>query len=472
MNMMTRIAKFSKATIPLVVLVLPMILSTKVAPTTAAGDQNMILMGINKPATFIQVTTTTDELNNDGDCSLREAVQASITNTTVDSCPAGAGKDTIVLPANTYTLSIGGNSEDANAEGDLDISGVLTISGAGSEATIIQAGTDTTNGIDRVLHVLSYGSLTIQGVQVRFGLAGYGAAPHIDGGGIYVAEYARLNVSNSTITNNWGANGGGITCAPGSIVNIDNSIISNNFSLSVGGGLKTQGTVSIRDTTFQGNTGIFGGAIGAYGILYIMNSTFYANNAIEFEGIPGEGGEGGAIYNYGEFNMSNSTVSGNSAINAGGGVHNSGTMHINNSTVTDNQSQTGGGLLGYNGTVVIANSIISANSGGNCNGAIISNNYNIDSDSTCNLIQANDQPNIDPKIDVIANNGGPTQTHALLFGSPAVDAGNPALPGSGNGACESEDQRGIPRPKGIACDIGAYEEARVFIWFPVIFVGE
>jgi len=72
-------------------------------------------------AAEIAVTTTADELNADGDCSLREAIQAANTDTAVDACPAGSGADTIVVPAGTYAISIAGTGEDANATGDFDI---------------------------------------------------------------------------------------------------------------------------------------------------------------------------------------------------------------------------------------------------------------------------------------------------------------------------------------------------------------
>ena len=72
----------------------------------------------------------------------------------------------------------------------------------------------------------------------------------------------------------------------------------------------------------------------------------------------------------------------------------------------------------------------------------------------------------DPKLGPLTNNGGPTETRALLHGSPAIDAGNPATPGSGGNACEATDQRGVARPQdgdadGVAtCDIGAFERSR------------
>jgi hypothetical protein len=349
-------------------------------------------------------------------------------------------------------LTIEGRSEDANAEGDLDVTGVLTITGTGAPTTTIQSGTDAFNGIDRVIHVLSSSNLTIQNVQIRNGLASYGGTPHIDGGGIYVAENSLLNVDNCTIAYNWGANGGGVSSAPNTMVNINNSIISNNYSHSGGGGLRSHGTANIRNTTFDRNTGIFGGAVYvSSGLVNIANSTFSENSTIEFAGMPGCGAVGGAISNDGELNISNSTISGNTAINKGGGILNSGEMHISNCTVTDNRAPTGGGILDFGGIVTVTNSIIAANVGGNCSGAIVSGDYNIDSDNTCNLTRLNDQANIDPMLDSLADNGGPTWTHALSPGSLAINTGNCS------GGTITEDQRGVTRPQGYACDVGAYE---------------
>jgi CSLREA domain-containing protein len=95
----------------------------------------------------IVVDTTDDELNADGDCSLREAIQAANTDAAVDACPAGFGHDTVIVPAGTYTLTIPRAYEDYNQTGDLDIRGDLTLQGDGAEATIIDG-----NALDRVIH--------------------------------------------------------------------------------------------------------------------------------------------------------------------------------------------------------------------------------------------------------------------------------------------------------------------------------
>ena len=118
-----------------------------------------------RASTTINVTTTDDELNSDGDCSLREAIRAANTDTAVDACPAGSGADTINLPAGNYTLSIGGLFEDAAATGDLDIGSSVTIQGISADTTIVNG-----NNIDRVFEISgSATSVTISNLTIRGG---------------------------------------------------------------------------------------------------------------------------------------------------------------------------------------------------------------------------------------------------------------------------------------------------------------
>lgn len=167
-------------------------------------------------AASLAVNTTTDELNSDGDCSLREAIQAVRTQATVDACPAGDGNDTISLPAGTYTLSRSGGDENDNSTGDLDISfgmsgGSLTIQGAGVTTTIIDGG-----GIDRALHLISSnGTLILHDLTVRNG---------------------QLSVLNSTISHN--VRGGVIA---NSTTTLTNMILAEN---AVGGWGNCSGTIT------------------------------------------------------------------------------------------------------------------------------------------------------------------------------------------------------------------------------------
>jgi hypothetical protein len=151
----------------------------------------------------------------------------------------------------------------------------------------------------------------------------------------------------------------------------------------------------------------------------------------------------------------------------GGGIESdsSSVFSLNNVTITGNSAGKGGGIDISSGSVVLANTILAGNAGAtgapDCAGPLTTHGYNLFGTTTgCTVtLGTGDIANPTPKLGPLASNGGPTQTHALLPGSPAIDAGNPAPPGSGDDACAATDQRGIarPQPLGGRCDIGAYE---------------
>ncbi|HEV8574466.1 MAG TPA: choice-of-anchor Q domain-containing protein, partial [Dehalococcoidia bacterium] len=379
-------------------------------------------------AASITVTTTADELNADGDCSLREAIQAANTNTAVDACGAGGGADTVTVPAGTYNLSIGGAGEDGNATGDLDITAsFLTISGAGAATTIIDGG-----DLDRVIHDVGV-TAGISGLTIRNG------SSTGDGGGIF--------------------NSGGLT--------LTNTIVSGNSAVADGGGIFNLFKTTLIDSTVSGNsvTGASGdgGGIASYlgdpsSALTVNRSTVSGNTASS---------SGGGILNFAALTLTNSTISGNSAAASGSGaIFNNGATTLTNGTVSGNS---GGGICSgafpcSGGSASLRNTIIANSLGSNCTGTgFTSLGYNLSSDGTCSFGAAGDMNSTSAMLGPLANNGGPTQTHALLAGSPAIDAGNPAAPGSGGNACEATDQRGVTRPvdgdgdSTATCDIGAYE---------------
>ncbi len=257
--------------------------------------------------------------------------------------------------------------------------------------------------------------------------------------------------------------GAGVYIGQG-ILTLSNSIISDNTGFFSGAGIVNYGTLTLNNSTVSGNSLIssanHGAGIFNAGTITVNNSTI-SNNTVD------SSSSGSAIYNDdgGIFILNNSTVSGNTGGSSDsdhvGSITAFGTLTIRNSTITNNQ----GGIYQI-GSISLLNSILINNTfsgiGKDCVGSITSKGYNLIG-STCVITkQVGDQIStaaspINPHLGPLANNGGSTFTHALLQGSPAINAGNPAVPGSGGSACAATDQRGVSRVANAACDIGAYE---------------
>jgi CSLREA domain-containing protein len=379
-------------------------------------------------AAAITVNTTDDELNADGDCSLREAIVAANTDTAVDACPAGSGADTINLPAGTYTLSLVGNDDDASA-GDLDITQDLTLAGAGPLQTTIDA-----NGIDRAIHILGNASTQISRLTVIGG-----NLSSLLGAGIYVYQ-GSLTLILSRVWHSTGL--AAISVAP--IINNALTILDSRIEDNFGSGVAVNGNA----------TGL------------IVNSTISGNST---------SGSGGGVSNAGILTIVNSTISGNDSAYDGGGIstHN-GQVHLynvtiaNNTTDSDNDSfGNGGGIaIGSVATVTFQNTIIAGNFDNSnpglvipdCSGVLTSEGYNlIQSDFGCGITgdTTGNRINQDAALDPLQNNGGPTFTHALQITSEAINTGNPAGCRDHNGDLLDTDQRGYVRNG--RCDIGAFE---------------
>lgn len=409
------------------------------------------------PHTTIHVTTTDDELNVDGDCSLREAIRAANLDTAVDACPAGNGADIINIPAGVYHLTIVGHEENEGLTGDIDIKGDTAVQGAGAAVTIIHQTTD-----DRVLEFDPGLQASISGLTISGGQEVSGAP----GGGIL--SQADLVLSDSIITGNTASSGGGVWNS-GSMT-ISRSLIANNNDSgnNGGGGLGTSpgATVTMVDSVITGNvTAQSGGGLTTFnGVIILINSTVSHNNAT------GGNGRGAGIFvsgAAGQLHLMNSTVSSNTNLaGAGGGVYvNSGaTAHLYNATIAHNQATNAGGLLNQ-GVVQFQNSLIANNtatvgSAPDCAGTTLdSGGYNlIGEDQGCNLtgVSTGVIVDVEPLLGPLQPNGGETATHGLLYGSPARDAGNPAGC-AGSGGALTSDQRGFLRPVNGVCDIGAFE---------------
>jgi hypothetical protein len=228
-----------------------------------------------------------------------------------------------------------------------------------------------------------------------------------------------------------------------------------------GGGIFNDGYLILQESTIRSNTSLgVGGGIYNSDTLMLYESTVSGNYADSY---------GGGIWSSGVVELENSTISGNASIEAsGGGIANydQGTVTINNATVAWNYADSHGGGI-HAGTFTAKNSIIANNNATtapDCYSTITSEGYNLVGDnSDCSFTATTgDQVGtgaspIDPELSPLQDNGGPTFTLALMTGSPAIDAGNPATPGSGGDACLGADQRGTTRPDGTHCDIGAFE---------------
>ena len=300
-----------------------------------------------------------------------------------------------------------------------------------------------------------------------------------NGGGIdtFVGSLTLLNtrVVSNTASGTLSTSGGGININ-GSTVAVTHSAIMSNTA-GQGAGIYTQlATVTISESIISRNTAASGGGISTYiGTVALTNSTLHGNTATA--------GHGGAILNAGTLTVTKSTLSGNTATK-GGAIYNApfepySRVFVTNSTLSGNTAGTGGGIDNALGLVTLSYDTIASNSSDltsevisatialvgtivagsttspNCSGAaIVSAGYNLESGASCGFSQPTDITNTNPLLSSLAYQGGPTQTLALRPGSPAINQG-----GSRVNGCPTTDQRGVSRPQGATCDIGAYEAA-------------
>ncbi len=260
-------------------------------------------------------------------------------------------------------------------------------------------------------------------------------------------ETLDVSINFLTIQNGYSASAYGIASAAG-IANDENLFMT---------GVTVRNNSSLDEN--EPEQGEAGGGISNRGYLLLNHSTVSGNKA----------GAGGGIYNDGNLNVRNSTISGNSAYYQGGGIHQRyGHARVVNSTIVDNQSEisSGGGIKFWYYDFILANTIVASNSApsdSDIAGNIISEGNNlVKTRGTSTGYVASDLPDgTNPWLGTLKNNGGHTDTHALLSGSPAIDAGSNCsfLAPAG---CDGEfyyDQRGVgfARKVGRAVDIGAFE---------------
>ena len=434
------------------------------AESGGTSEESTVLFNVLAEGCLL-VDTPDDVVNGDlsaGDVSLREAIEA-----------AEPG-ETIYLSASLANQSLLLNL------GPLVLGKDVTLDGLETAPVTIDAG-----GHGRVLQVAHAVVATIDGLRIVGGMEGSGGgilnsgtltvrhstiernnAASGQGGGIFNAS-GHLTVVDSMVSTNSAGNGGGIFNAYGTVSVIRCDFVGNSggqYNYSGGAIANSGGRTTVTYSTFSKNTGLFGGGLSNYyqGTLRITHSTL-VDNAAQYQG--------GGIFNAdGVLDMENSTVSNNSA-QQGGGICNtySGNIHLANVTITDNLAYSVGGgcyVDGGSRETIVDNSIIAGNSASSApdigfsgSPAFFSASNNLIGDGSGqtllvdgengNLVGTAEDP-VDPLLGPLADNGGPTLTHALLDESPAIDAGDDSY------AVGSNDQCGRPRIYGTV-DIGAFE---------------
>ena len=319
------------------------------------------------------------------------------------------------------------------------------------------AGLVTVSGSGRVqvFHVDESGVMaSLTGLTITGGSTKY------MGGGLYILAGSAV-LTDCIITGNSADGGGGIYNRYGNLTVTGCTISSNSAGYFGGGGVKNNGTATLSDCILSGNTNNEG-AIGGGGLLAGLGSTTTLTNCT-ISGNTAQGG--GGVDSNGATSLTNCTVAANfSASNGGGLYRSSGTTTLSDCTISSNSAGTfGGGIGGAGGTVVIGNTIVAENTAGSywpdAQGTFASAGHNLIGETggssgwvASDLTGTIAEP-LNAEVAPLGNYGGPTQTMPLLYGSPAIDAGNNNLVPVGI----TTDQRGEPRFVNGTVDIGAYE---------------
>jgi hypothetical protein len=289
-------------------------------------------------------------------------------------------------------------------EAGITVNKSLTLQGEGAATTIVQGAASRGTAPQGVFVIHPGVTVTIQALTIRYGTAWHEEGPYQGGG---VENAGTLTLINTAVRDNDAYNGGGLANLSNGILTVINSTISGNAAAG-GGGITNVNVITLINSTVSGNT----------------TPGYAADN------------RGGGLYNWGTLTLTHSTVSGNAAGDIGG--------------------------LGNQGSLILTHSIVAGNPrGGDCghvlSAQVTSRGYNLDGDGSCRLTASTDLPGVDPLLAPLQKNGGPTLTHALLPGSPAIDAIPWGTDGCGTTGYSDQRWQARPQPAGGACDIGAYE---------------
>ena len=442
-----------------------------------------------------------------GHCTLRAAIEASNLH---------GGADFISFNIPTTDPGYSNGTWTINLPRALpDVFDSVSIHGPGANALIVNG-----NQKFHLFKVTTTGTVTLSGITIANGFDTMSNNP--EGGGIQNINSGTVNVTNCTLSGNYAYEGGAVynnynggtmsitNCTlsgnnaeqGGAVysfgtVSITNCTLSNNEADFAGGGIENDGTMTVTNCTLDGNHGYDGGAITNYSTLLVAGSTIKDNSSGYYGGESG----GGIENSGGMLTVTNSTISGNQTYGFGGGIFNmGGAVTINCSTITNNsaidldsgQGSDGGGIYSspFSGSrVQIKSSIIALNTATynrnlsndeNKDGSFVSHGFNLigtnegaatyfpagNPNANNDIVGTSSSP-VDPMLNAngLQNNGGPTQTIALLPGSPAIDKGNST---TAAGVHLTVDQRGVGYKRtinravlnatgGDGTDIGAFE---------------
>lgn len=398
-------------------------------------------------AALPQTTFTVTNLNDNGLGSLRQAI--------TDANAAGGG-----------TVDATGVSGIIDLLTQLpNLASNITINGPGAARLTVERSFAQGTPAFGVFLIGSGKTVVISGLTMKNGMSPF------NGGAI--SNSGTLTISDSTLTNNTTTDffGGGIFNQ--GILTLNNSTVANNFAfngggISNGGGLGVSGILMVSNSTVAGNT-VFnsGGGIFNQGMMTLNGSTLSGNAST--------GNSGGGICNFGGALTVNNTTFANNSANNGGGIanQNGGTMAVSNTTVANNVARNGGGIYKINieGQVSLQSTIVAKNTGFSIPdvfGATSLGNNLIGDTTSSSGWMASDLLDVDPMFQLdgmgkplLANNGGPTQTIALLPGSPAIDHGKNPLALTtdqrGAGFFRTYDNPMVSNGMGDGTDIGAFE---------------
>jgi CSLREA domain-containing protein len=401
-------------------------------------------------ATFTVTTTNDDQPANAADCSPDAAPPGCSLREAVFAANETPGDDRIDLPAGDYALT--NETDDPDGDADLDVLSVnssLQAAGAlaivGNNARDTQIRSPRSDVTSRIFEVFGGDS---------FDPDGGGPADCTDFPGAAL-ELRNVKVTDGATSDNGGgirANDGASTCAGTDAPSTDSRLTAIDTAI-VGNAARDEG-----------------GGIYSAGEVTLVNSAVTSNESSS---------DGGGVYTDDTLTMTNVTVGGNVAGDDGGGIRafafateptsnggdeTTGVVEATNVTIAYNETDGGGGGIAsagfFNNTpslLYVRNTIIAHNrthddQGTNCFRATttVSEGFNLESEDTCGLDGSGDQTNTDAGLLTRANNGGQTDTYALSEPSPARDGGT-------NEDCPATDQRGVARPIGPRCDIGAFE---------------